>query len=388
MTFTFAEPTELLLEISSSLQAQSWQQSQVYTTASSRWRAYTNQICLNAVLNWIKTEYFPEAIALSSSSLWDIVNGSVISLGEKRILLLPSEAIDHSELEVPQEWVDIPNRAVDYYFAVQVKPDGEWVKVWGYTTHQELKSQGKYDTFDRTYCIDAGFLTKDLNAFFLTYQFCPTEQTKATIAALPELSDIQAENLLQRLGSASVTFPRLAVPFTLWGALLENEQWRQRLSQQRQNNVNARVNLTQWLEGIYSAGWQEIETLFGANASLLALNLRSGISTTDVKIKRAKLIDLKMQIESLSVVLLIALIPLADQQVSVRVQLHPASGESYLPANVKLALFSESGEPLQEVLARRQDNYMQLPIFDVEAGELFSIQVAFGELEVRENFVV
>ena len=35
-------------------------------------------------------------------------------------MLIPSEAIDDSELEVPQEWVDIPSWAADYYLAVQI----------------------------------------------------------------------------------------------------------------------------------------------------------------------------------------------------------------------------------------------------------------------------
>ena len=384
MTFTFTEPTEWLLEISSSLQAQSWQQSQVYATSSSRWCAYINQICLYAFLDWIKTEYVPDATALPA--FWDSVNGTAIAVGEKRILLIPSEAIDDSELEVPQEWVDIPSWAADYYLAVQVKPDGESVRVWGYTTHQELKSRGNYDPIDRTYCMDARHLTKDLNAFWMTYQFCWGEATLAALNPLPELPATQAENLLQRLGSSSITFPRLAVPFSLWGALLENEQWRQRLYQNRQTSNQVRENLSQWLEGIYSASWQALETLLGSNSSSLALNLRSTSGSVESGIRRAKLIDLGMQIESQSVVLLVALIPEANGQVSVRVQLHPAGGELYLPATIKLALLS-SADTLEQVQARSQDNYVQLPQFDVEIGEHFSIQVALDNFQITEDFV-
>lgn len=384
MTFMFADPTECLLEISPSLQVQSWQQSQVYATPSSRWCAYINQICLYAFLDWIKTEYIPEATALPA--FWDVVNGTAIAVGEKRILLIPSEAIDDSELEVPQEWVDIPSWTADYYFGVQVKPDGESVRVWGYTTHQELKSRGSYDPVDRTYCMDARYLTKDLNAFWMTYQFCRTEATLAALNPLPELPATQAENLLQRLGSSSVTFPRLAVPFTVWGALLENEQWRHRLYQNRQTPDNIGENLSQWLAGIYSAAWQALETLFSSNASNLALNLRSASGSVD-GIRRAKLIDLGMQIESQSVVLLVALIPEGNRQVSVRVQLHPVGGELYLPANIKLALLS-SGELLGEVQARSQDNYVQLPRFDVETGERFSIKVTLNNFQIAENFII
>ncbi|MBP5976997.1 DUF1822 family protein [Brasilonema sp. CT11] len=394
MTDVFADPRECLLEISPTIQEQSWQQSQIYATPSSRWCAYINQICLHAFLDWISTEDFPQASVWYSSpgtsAFWEFVNGTAILLEGRRVVLIPSEAIDDSELEVPQEWVDIPSWAVDYYLAVQVKPDNEWVRIWGYTTHTELKSLAHYDSVDRTYCIDARYLTKDLNAFSLSYQFCGGEEMKAAIAPLTQLSTQQAENLVQRLGNSSVTFSRLEVPFATWGALLENEQWRQRLYQQRQQSQSSQmqVNLSRWLEGIYDTAWEAIETFLPSNSSSLAFNFRSSSGLGVGSIKRAKLIDLGMEIESQKVVLLVALIPESSQQVSIRVQLHPANGESYLPVNMKLALLLESGEIIQEVQAREQDNYVQLKRFDGEVGECFSIQVALDSCQVTENFVI
>jgi Protein of unknown function (DUF1822) len=393
MTCAFADPREWLLEISPTIQAQSWQQSQVYATSSSRWCAYINQICLHAFLDWISTEDFPQASVWYSfpgiPAFWEFVNGTAILLEGRRVVLIPSEAIDDSELEVPQEWVDIPSWAADYYLAVQVKPDGEWIRIWGYTTHKELKSLAHYDSVDRTYCIDARHLTKDLNAFSLSYQFCKGEEMKAAVALLPQLSTEQAENFVQRLGNASFRFSRLAVPFITWGALLENEQWRQCLYQQRQQpqSSQVRVNLSRWLEGIYDNAWETIETFLLFNFNSIAFNFRSSSGSGVGSIKRAKLIDLGMEIESQKVVLLVAFIPEHSQQVSICVQLHPANGE-YLPVNIKLALLLESEEIIQSVQAREQDNYIQLKRFDGEVGECFSIQVTFDSYQITENFVI
>jgi hypothetical protein len=385
MTFIFAEPTELLLEITPSLQAQYWQQSQGYGTPSSRWCAYINQVCLNIFLDWVKTEYVPDATALPG--VWELVNGSVIRIGEKRVVLIPSEAIDSQELEVPQEWVDIPNWAADYYLAVQVNPEVNWVRIWGYTTHQELKSRGNYDPGDRTYCLDKKQLTKDMSVFWMTYQFCSQETTKLALNPLPELSPTQAENLLQRFDTL-VTFPRLAVPFTMWAALLENPQWQQRLCQQRQGiSPQEETDLNQWIQGVYSRGWQAIETLMGLNYSNLAVNFRSASGTLESSIKQAKLIDLGVQIASQSVVLFVVLIPETEGQVSVCVQLHPTGEEIYLPTDIKLTLLS-SGAILGEVRARMQDNYIQLPTFEVETGESFNIQIEIGNFAIAENFVI
>ncbi len=392
MTCAFADPREWWLEISPTIEAQSWQH-QVYATPSSRWCAYINQICLHAFLNWISTEDCPEASVWYTSpgvpAFWEFVNGTAILLDGRRVVLIPSEAIDDSQLEVPQEWVDIPSWAADYYLAAQVKPDGEWVRIWGYTTHTELKSLGQYDPVDRTYCLDARHVTKDLNAFWMTYQFCKAEEIKAAIAPLPEFSTEQAENMLQRLGDSSVSFFRLAVPFTTWGSLLEHEQWRQRLYQERQQSQSSPVlvNLSRWLEGVYDDAWETIEAFFEPNSSSLAFNFRSTSELSAASIKRAKLIDLAMELDSHKVVLLVALLPEVNQQFGIRVQLHPARVE-YLPANIKLVLLSTEGVIIQEVQTRVQDNYVQLKRFDGEVGESFSIQVALNDYQITENFVI
>ncbi|MBR8836495.1 MAG: DUF1822 family protein [Stigonema ocellatum SAG 48.90 = DSM 106950] len=395
MTYAFADPREWLLEIIPKIQSQCWQQSQVYATPSSRWCAYINQICLHVFLDWVKTEYVKEASVWCSSpgipAFWEFVNGTAILLNDRRVVLIPSEAIDDSELEVPQEWVDIPSWTADYYLAAQVKPDGEWVRIWGYTSYTELKSLAHYDSVDRTYCMDARHLTKDLNAFWITYQFCVDEKFKAVISPLSELSTTQAENLQQRLGDLSVTFPRLEVPFETWRVLLENEEWRQGLYQQRQQRQRSlssqgQVNLSNWLLCIYDASWQAIETFFNSSSSSLAFNFRSSASLSTTSIKRAKMIDLGAEIESQKVVLLVALIP-DNQLVSIRVQLHPI-GNEYLPNNIKLVLLSSGEEIIQEVQARVQDNYVQLKLFEGEVGECFSIQVILNDYQMIENFVI
>jgi hypothetical protein len=396
MSYVFADPREWELEISPALQEQCWRNSQVYATPSSRWRAYINQICLDVFLNWIQVDYVPEATAWECipgvSGFWEFVNGTVVLLGHKRVALIPSEAIDDGELEVPQEWVDIPNWAADYYIAVQVKTEDNCVRFWGYTTHQELKSLANYDPVDRTYCMDTQDLTKDLNAFWMTYQFS-TEEMKTAIAPLGELSATPAENLCQRLGNPAVAFPRLSVPFITWGALLENQQWRWRLYQQRQPRQELQfsgkqVNLSNWLTGIYDRSWQTIEAFFGTNSQGLAFSFRSGSGLASAGVKRAKLIDLGMQLKSEQLVLLIALSPEANQEISIRVQLHPANGETYLPANIKLALLTESAEVIYQLQSRGQDNYVQLPRFHGEVGECFSIQISGDDWQIIENFVV
>ena len=59
-----------------------------------------------------------------------------------------------------------------------------------------------------------------------------------------------------------------------------------------------------------------------------------------------------------TVTLLIAVVPLTDGQISVRVQVRPALEETYLPANLILSLCSETGAVLRKVQSQISDNYI------------------------------
>ncbi|CAA9586294.1 FIG00568972: hypothetical protein [uncultured Synechococcales cyanobacterium] len=269
---------QLWLEISPAEQSQAWQQSQRYSTSSSRWNAYLNQICLSAVLPWIGEECgsqaapWPAPAALPS--FWEVISGSAIAVDRTRFVLIPTETIDLSELRVPQEWVDIPEWAADYYLAVQIIPDEGLVRVWGYTTHQQLKASGSYDPGDRTYCLDEDNVIQDLSILWVARQLCPEEPTRGVLPSLPTLPLAQAESLLQRLGNPSVVTPRLAVPFELWAALLAHGGWRQRLYEQRQGLLE-QWTILQWLRAGVSGvaqqiGWSRVDfqpSLVGARGS-------------------------------------------------------------------------------------------------------------------------
>jgi Protein of unknown function (DUF1822) len=394
MTFSYARPTQLWLEIPPTLSAESWELSQHFSASSSIWRAYLNHICYQVFLPWIREEYASHAAMwLKTSALpsvWEFVNGTVVVIGTKRLVLLPTEIIDEEELRVPQEWVDIPSWVGDYYLAVQVNLHEQWLRIWGYTTHQQLKNEGRYDPRDRSYCLDGDNLIRDMKVLWVAQQLCPDEVTREVVAPLPILPVVQAENLLQRLGNSSVVFPRLAVPFSLWGALLENENWRSRLYHQRLGEVTPTqvlVNLSRWLENVFEAGWQSLEALSSSSTALAYSfsSVRGDRGLGDSQVKGCKLINLP---SGESVALLVGLTTVADGRITVRVQLHPRPENPYLPANIKLILRSSSGEILQSVEAEGEDNYIQIPRFRCSPEFAFSVKVALNEFEITEDFVV
>jgi len=151
-----------------------------------------------------------------------------------------------------------------------------------------------------------------------------------------------------------------------------------------------RINLSQWLQNTFDAGWQSLETWLGSNDSL-AFSLRT--QSSERTIQRAKLIDLGLQLGNQAVILLVAIAP--DQQetgtepeAEILVQVHPVPGEPHVPPNLQLQLLDESGETLQTVRSRERDNYIQLKRFQGISGECFDIQLMLGTTTLTETFVI
>ncbi|WP_096601426.1 DUF1822 family protein [Calothrix sp. NIES-2100] len=255
----------LYLEIPQSFQVQE----QLYSTAGGCQRARINQLCLQAFLPWFREEIAPSAKIYPNSAalpgFWEVVNGTAITFNGSRLVLIPTLAIDDDELRVQQEWVDIPEWVADYYVGIQVNPDDGWIKIFGYTTHHKLKTTGVYDATDRTYSLDVEDLISDLNVLWVSRQLHSAEVLRAEITPLAAIATTQAENLLTRLGNPDVKFPRLAVPFSLWGALLAHGGWRQRLCDRRQG-LPEQQSIPQWLRtGVTNLaqqlGWEKRQLL-------------------------------------------------------------------------------------------------------------------------------
>lgn len=130
--------TQLELPISEAIGDRAWQQSQRYSTPKEQWTAYLNQVCWETVLPWLQTEYAPNAaLALDAQ---DLVGGCAIAWNEKRLVLIPDHRFDTSELRIPAEWIELPSWIGDYYLAIQINLDESLIRVWGYTTHEQIKA--------------------------------------------------------------------------------------------------------------------------------------------------------------------------------------------------------------------------------------------------------
>jgi hypothetical protein len=376
------------LEVPEDVLTTSWQQSETMAISGDRWQAHLNQISVSCLLPYLRETLQPEARPaphpVNAAKRYGMVNGSSILLGDTRFVLIPSETLDKREFWVPQEWIDIPSWVGDYYLAVEVNPDDRYLHVWGYTTHQILKSQGEYDSSDRAYCLDGNDLIPDMNVLWIMHSSHP-EPTRAPVVSLPPLPLARTEALIQQLGDGTIALPRFQVAFAEWGALLEQPDLLQQLCQRRQGApmepAAAIVQLSDWFQSVITAGWQTVEALL-ADQPELAFNFRTDTAVDAVR--RVKL--LRVGSDALEILLLVMLQSEPDGRISIRVRLLPTT-TLLLPPQLRLTLRLATGEVLQSMSTRDQDNSMQLKRFKCQSGVPFRIEVSLDGITVSEDFI-
>jgi hypothetical protein len=206
-----------------------------YSNENARQQAYYNALSLRLLQPWIAemldTEPPPTCIASEQlPSVWDVVNGTAIQVNHSRLVLIPSGDRPFDELSVPQEWVDHPDWCGDYYLAIDIDTEQQWLRVVGYVPYQFLK-QTPIDDIDRTYCVEATDLIEDLNVLWIGQELLPNP--KPVVASLPSLGSETAQRLIAQLSAVKHYSPRLDIPFAQWSALITNDEYRQMLYERR-----------------------------------------------------------------------------------------------------------------------------------------------------------
>lgn len=157
------------------------------------------------------------------------------------------------------------------------------------------------------------------------------------------------------------------------------------------NRRKMKVNLCQWLEGMFDADWQSPELVFAGNFRSLKLgNEFRGAATVTRKdkdyitnyISRAKVVDVGRQ-----VILLMELTPTNSAVFEIRLRVYPGENTAHLPKNLQLTIFDESGNACMETQSETADNWMQLE-FDCQHEEKFSVELKLGETSISEEFIV
>jgi len=162
------------------------------------------------------------------------------------------------------------------------------------------------------------------------------------------------------------------------------------------NLFRATVNLSQWLNASFKAGWQAVEDLLSPDTLSPAFSFRGELDnisattseeTVSSGIRRAKLINLTLQLGQEQVVLVVEMQVESPQQIDLGLQVHPAGGQPYLPAGLELAVLEPTEEVFMEARSRQADNYIQLQLSGAP-GERFKVRLSLEEARYIEEFII
>jgi hypothetical protein len=146
------------------------------------------------------------------------------------------------------------------------------------------------------------------------------------------------------------------------------------------NKIRPLVNLSQWFENVFEAGWQAVEALLDTEPTELAFSFRGA---TDVM--RCKLIELGTPGQA--VAMIVTITRESEQEMDISVEVQPPKGQTYLPSNLQLMVLDEDGEAVIDARARSDNKKIQLE-FGGEPGDRFAVKVALGDVSVTETFII
>lgn len=148
---------------------------------------------------------------------------------------------------------------------------------------------------------------------------------------------------------------------------------------EREQQITPVVNLSEWFKGIFTSKWQSLNTFLDVEKTL-ACNTLSGSKPNYAE--GGKLIKVDMDLgESKTVLLVIKIQQVAEDQVEISAQLSPTGGNNYLPSNLKLARLSKSGKVRKEVISESMSYYIKCE-FTGKPGGSFGIQVTYRDVEL------
>ena len=417
----------LTIKLTKSFQNEVWQEIADISNEVTRHRSYINLLARKAFVSWlslileeeITDNYYLEKYL----SIWEFINGNDININLSRIVLIPTEIDDKSEISIPKEWMTIPEWVGNYYVAVEVNLAQEYLSFWGYTSYKEIINNSELDLINYHHDLEAEYLETDLNLMALEYEY--GWENIPQIKPLSLVSKQQKYKLLSQIKDE--LFPRYCLNFSQWLNLISDLEIRSSLFKSRQP-----IRLSQWLnrqiESTIVQGWQNIENVID-NLFISDLSLQPSFSARRRPISLPEAIDILKQnddsalvndtlaiipslaqcdreqveiidalvdlitnsddeeirwngalsLEKLSnkhpccplwyskevniadnkIVLLIGILPKNNEQLSIFVRVYGLENKSYLPNNLKLQIIDENDDIYYEVISNKYDNIIQ-----------------------------
>ncbi|MCU0570777.1 MAG: DUF1822 family protein [Oculatellaceae cyanobacterium Prado106] len=157
-------------------------------------------------------------------------------------------------------------------------------------------------------------------------------------------------------------------------------------------DVCQQICLSQWLRGVFTAGWQSLEEWIAVEPLELALQFRGSKPQPDqeaqlsTSITRTKVIQLGQSTQSI-----LAMMTLKPDEVNhsvhIQVEVLPTREQTFLPVGLQLAILDDQQEEVMEAQTRETQDGIRLE-FTAEVNDRFGLRILFDSVTIIENFLV
>ncbi|GAB4535431.1 MAG: hypothetical protein Tsb0014_22420 [Pleurocapsa sp.] len=149
--------------------------------------------------------------------------------------------------------------------------------------------------------------------------------------------------------------------------------------------VEARiVNLSQWLEGIFTTGWETVRDLLLASDNNLAFSFRSAETEQENLLRRGKILDLGNELGR--IILLVEVRNTESAEKIITLQIYPTE-TNYLPPQIQLQVLDDAETVFATATSTSNDNYLQLQLHGAP-GESFKVEISAANNTLREDFTI
>ena len=144
------------------------------------------------------------------------------------------------------------------------------------------------------------------------------------------------------------------------------------------------IQLSQWLQSNFEAGWVAVESLLDPKPPELAMRFRRAPEVDPDRLFRMKTIELARAGDDLA--LLIGIASKADGEMDLVVAVEPKDCDRTLPKDLQLLILDDRDNVAMQAQGRGSPTLKFK--FSGEAGERFSIRLVLGDVAVTEQFLI
>ncbi|MDY6902711.1 MAG: DUF1822 family protein [Cyanobacteriota bacterium] len=314
------------------------------TDHNTSWKVYLSILALLGFEVWLEERLSDKVITKDISRITTAGN---LKVGEFKYSAIATENLLSEVVKIPKEIIEKSENFAHFYVVVEVLEEDEQVVIKGFLSHNQLIesiNNFKFSISDGCYQIPLSLFDMEPNHLSLYHRYIEASEFAPLAVESPVT---QAAEIIPNIVSKTTT------------------------------------KLSQWLEGVIDEGWQALDSIQRPE-----LHLNYSLRSMDDEIKRTKIIDLGINLDSHKVALIICISPdnTNQEKISVLAQLKPMNRDELLPQNIKLSLISKAGKVLEEVTSSAQDKLIQSNILKGVLGKQFSIKVSLGDSSITERF--